>query len=51
MYVTGDNLWSDSATGDSGSLGGLSQKAKVVRIASRVNELHPGGANLPSGRK
>ena len=54
--VTGENLWFDSATGNSGSFfflgGGLSlTKDHVVRIASRVNGLHPGWATLPSGRK
>ena len=31
--------------------GGSITKGQVVRTASRVNEHHPGGATLPSGRK
>ena len=46
-----DNLWSDSATGDSGSTGGPVTDGSVVRIASCANGLHRDGATLPSGRK
>ena len=49
--VPGDNLWSDSATGDSGGLVVSITECYVVRIESHVNGIHPGGAALPSGRK
>ena len=49
--MNGDNLWSNSATGDSGSLGGIYYIGLSLRIASRVNGLHSDGATFPSGRK
>ena len=51
-YVHRDNLWSTLPWGILRGGGVLSVAVgQVVRIASRVSGLHPGGATLPSGRK
>ena len=49
--VLGDNLWSDLAKGESEGGGGSITEGLVLRIASCVSGLHPGGATFGSGRK